>query len=148
METLRLGVIGTGSVVREIYQYLYFKSKYSPLMSIQAACDPNPEALAWFGNTYEVDRRYADYREMIDNEQLDAVAINTPDSLHRDPVVFSLDRGLDVLLPKPTAGNVKDAHVMIETLRRTGRFMGVDFHKREDPVVKEARARFQNADKL
>ena len=141
-----MGVIGTGSVVREIYQYLYFKSEYSPLMSIQAACDPNPEALAWFGNTYGVDRRYTDYREMIDHEKLDAVAINTPDSLHRDPVVFSIDRGLDVLLPKPTAGNVKDAHVMIETLRRTGRFMGVDFHKREDPVVKEARARFQNGE--
>ena len=40
MNKLRLGVIGTGSVVREIYQYLYFSSEYSHLLSIEAAADP------------------------------------------------------------------------------------------------------------
>ena len=32
---------------------------------------------------------------------------------------------------------------MIETAKKTGRFLGVDFHKREDPRIKEAEARFQ-----
>src|SRR5579859_4951437 len=31
---LRLGVIGAGAVVREIYQYLYFRSRYSSLLEI------------------------------------------------------------------------------------------------------------------
>ena len=144
MKTLRLGIIGTGSVVREIYQYLYFKSDYSSMMTVQAACDPNTKALDWFCGTYGIERRYADFREMIESEELDAVAVNTPDSLHRDPVIYSLEHGLDVLLPKPTAENVSDAHAMIETVKKTGRIMGVDFHKREDPVVQEAKARFQN----
>jgi predicted dehydrogenase len=33
---------------------------------------------------------------------------------------------------------------MIRAARKTGRFLGVDFHKREDPRIKEAEARFQN----
>ena len=49
---------------------------------------------------------------------------------------------LDVLLPKPTADKVADAHAIIEAVRSSGRFLGVDFHKREDPVTKEARARY------
>jgi hypothetical protein len=43
VEKLRLGVIGTGSVVREIYEYLYFRSEYSPLISVEAVCDRSEE---------------------------------------------------------------------------------------------------------
>jgi predicted dehydrogenase len=58
--------------------------------------------------------------------------------------VAALNAGLDVLVPKPTAASVKDAHEMIQAAKRTGRFFGVDFHKREDPRIKEAEARFQS----
>jgi predicted dehydrogenase len=33
---------------------------------------------------------------------------------------------------------------MIEAAQKNGRFLGVDFHKREDPRIKEAEARFQS----
>ena len=142
-DVLRLGVVGTGSVVREIYQYLYFRSLYSPQISVQAACDASAAALASFADAWGIppDRRFADCRDMVRRVPLDAVAVNTPDGAHREPVVAALEAGLDVILPKPTADRVADAHAMIEAVRATGRFLGVDFHKREDPVVKEARAR-------
>jgi predicted dehydrogenase len=79
---------------------------------------------------------------MMKEVELDAVAVNTPDSLHRDPTIAALQAGLDVVLPKPTADKVADAHAIIEAVRASGRFLGVDFHKREDPVTKEARARY------
>ncbi|MBN1834474.1 MAG: Gfo/Idh/MocA family oxidoreductase, partial [Spirochaetales bacterium] len=144
MDKVRLGIIGTGSVAREIYQYLYFRSVYSPLMSVEAICDTSPQSLAWFGDTWKIPAslRFNDYREMLDKVELDAVAVNTPDSLHRDPTIDALEAGLDVLLPKPTADKVADAHAIIEAVRSSGRFLGVDFHKREDPAVKEARARY------
>ena len=143
MEKIKLGIIGTGSVVREIYQYLYFRSRYSEIVSVQAACDVNVENLEWFAGTWCIKAVYTDYKEMIDKENLDAVAVNTPDSLHLDPVLYALNNGLDVLLPKPTSDNVADVHSMIETAKNAGRYVGVDFHKRQDPVVKEARARYR-----
>ncbi len=144
MDKVRLGVIGTGSVVREIYQYLYFRSSYSPSIQVEAICDPNQEMLGWFGDTWKIppSRRFSEYGKMLREVQLDAVAVNTPDSLHRDPTIAALRAGLDVLLPKPTADKVGDAHAIIEAVRASGRFLGVDFHKREDPVTKEARARY------
>ena len=144
MDTLRLGVIGTGSVVREIYQYLYFRSSYSPLIHVEAICDTNQDMLSWFGDTWKIPsaRRFSSYEEMLKKVELDAVAVNTPDSLHKNPTIAALDAGLDVLLPKPPADKVADAHAIIEAVRSSGRFLGVDFHKREDPVTKEARARY------
>ncbi|MEI6568226.1 MAG: hypothetical protein WCR20_16225, partial [Verrucomicrobiota bacterium] len=47
-KNLRLGIIGAGSVVREIYQYLYFRSQYSPLLDVVAVADPNDEYREWF----------------------------------------------------------------------------------------------------
>ena len=142
---LRLGIIGAGSVVREIYQYLYFRSSYTPLLDICAVADPNEQYRNWFGDLagLPANRRFADYKELLAKTELDAVQINTPDHLHCAPTVAALNAGLDVVVPKPTAATLKDAHAMIETAKKTGRFLGVDFHKREDPRIKEAEARFQ-----
>lgn len=143
---LRLGIIGAGSVVREIYQYLYFRSSYTPLLDICAVADPNEQYRNWFGDLagLPANRRFSDYKELIAKTELDAVQINTPDHLHCAPTVAALNAGLDVVVPKPTAATLKDAHAMIEAAKKTGRFLGVDFHKREDPRIKEAEARFQS----
>jgi len=146
MEKLRLGVIGVGSVVRVIYQDLYFRSAFSDLLEVAAVADPNEEYLAWFCDTHGIapDRRFRDYAEMLAAVPLDAVQVNTPDHLHAAPTLAALEAGLDVLVPKPLAASVKDAHAMIEATKRKGRLLCVDFHKREDPRIKEARARYRS----
>lgn len=146
MDEIRLGVIGTGSVVREIYQHLYYRSEYSRLLSIEAAADPNTKGLNEFCDKYNIpaDRRFSSYEQMIDEVKLDAVQVNTPDSLHRAPTVYALEHGLDVMVPKPLAETVADAHAMIEAARKSGRLIGVDFHKREDPRIKEVATRYRS----
>ncbi|MGA2974578.1 MAG: Gfo/Idh/MocA family oxidoreductase [Spirochaetia bacterium] len=144
MDSLRLGVIGTGSVVREIYQHLYFHSAYAPFMQVAAICDSDEKALRAFGDAWNIPRaaRFTSFTDMIRRGGIDAVAVNTPDSMHREPTIAALEAGLDVILAKPTADKVSEAHAIIEAREKTGRFLGVDFHKREDPITKEARARY------
>ncbi|OQC13902.1 MAG: putative oxidoreductase YcjS [Lentisphaerae bacterium ADurb.Bin082] len=146
MEKLRVGVVGVGSVVREIYQYLYFRSDFTPILDIVAVADPNDEFREWFCDTYNIPppRRYRDYKEMFAQNELDVAQINTPDHIHAAPAIDALKAGMDVVVPKPTASTVKDTHAMIQTARETGRLLGVDFHKREDPRFKEAEARYQS----
>ncbi len=146
MDKIRLGVIGTGSVVREIYRHLYFHSDYSHLFSIEAVADPSDQALSEFADQYGIpaNRRFSDYQEMIRRVQLDAVQVNTPDQLHREPTVFALENGLDVMVAKPLAASVTDAHAMIEAAGKAGRVITVDFHKREDPRIKEVATRYRD----
>ncbi len=143
---LKLGIIGAGAVVREIYQHLYFHSRYSNLLDICAVADPNEQYRNWFSDLAGVppSRRFANYHDLLASVKLDAVQVNTPDHLHCGPTVDALKAGLDVVVPKPTAATVKDAHAMIEAAKKSGRFLGIDYHKREDPRIKEAEARFQN----
>jgi predicted dehydrogenase len=146
MDRLRVGVIGVGSVVREIYQYLYYRSDFSHLLDIVAVADPNDGYRNWFCDTYRIpeNRRFRSHRDMLRSVDLDVTQVNTPDHLHAGPSIDSLEAGLDVVVPKPTAATVKDTHAMIQTARRTGRLLGIDFHKREDPRLKEAEARYQS----
>lgn len=146
MKKLRLGVIGTGSVVREIYQYLYFHSAYSPLLSVEGAADPNREALAWFCDRFAIpaERRFESYEEMIERLDLDAVQVNTPDSLHRAPTIHALERDLQVLVPKPLAETAVDAHAMVTAARQRGKLVAVDFHKRDDPRIVDVTARYRS----
>ena len=146
MDKLRVGVIGVGSVVREIYQYLYFRSDFSNILDIVAVADPNEEYRNWFCDTYSIpeNRRFTNHREMLEKVELDAAQVNTPDHIHAGPTIDCLKAGLDVVVPKPTAATVKDTHNMIRTASETGRLMGIDFHKREDPRMKEAEARYQS----
>ena len=144
MEKLRLGIIGTGSVVREIYQHLYFHSEYSRILSIEAAADPSERALAEFCDQHGIakDRRFTSYEQMIQKTKLDAVQVNTPDSLHEKPTVYALDAGLDALVPKPLSDTIAAAHNMVQAAKKNGRLLAIDFHKRDDPRIKEAIARF------
>lgn len=143
---LRIGVIGAGAVVREIYQYLYFRSEYAPMLEICAVANPGAKNRNWFGDLAGLpkNRRFADYREMLAKVELDAVQINTPDHLHCQPALDALGAGLDVVLPKPTAATIKDAHAMIQAAKKAGRVLSVDFHKRNDPRIKEAEGRFKS----
>jgi predicted dehydrogenase len=142
---LRVGVIGAGAVVRDIYQYLYFRSEYSPLLEICAVANPGAKNRNWFGDLAKLpkNRRFANYQDMLAKVELDVVQINTPDHLHCRPTLDALAAGADVILPKPTAATVKDAHAMIQAAKKAGRFIGIDFHKRDDPRIKEAEARFK-----
>lgn len=145
MQQLRTGVIGAGSVVREIYQYLYAHSDYSSMLSVEAVAEPNEAQRNWFGEALQIpaSHRFESYQEMLESGPFDAVQVNTPDHIHAEPTIAALKAGADVVVPKPAAATVADAHQMIQAARDAGRLLLVDYHKREDPRIKEAEARYQ-----
>lgn len=61
---------------------------------------------------------YTDYKEMIDSEKLDAVLITTPDSFHKDPVLYAAAHNLDMLIEKPFATTTEDALAMYDVIKQ------------------------------
>ena len=145
MAPIRLGVIGAGSVVREIYQDLYFRSRWSPLLEVAAVADPNEAARNWLADLagLPASRRFDDYGRMLSSVPLDAVQVNTPDALHCAPTLRALEAGLDVVVAKPAATDVAELHRMAAAASSAGRLLVVDYHKRGDPRILEARARYR-----
>ena len=143
---LRLGIIGAGSVVREIYQHLFFRSQYSGILEVCAVADPDANCRDWFGDLAGIppERRFASHKELLTQVALDVVQVNTPDHLHCAPALDAFAAGVDVIVPKPLAATVKDAHAIRQAALNARRFLGVDFLKREDPRIKQAESRFRS----
>ena len=56
---------------------------------------------------------YADHRELLARQELDAVVISTPHSMHRDQIIDALQAGLHVLCEKPMVCSVQEAKAVI-----------------------------------
>jgi len=52
---------------------------------------------------------YTDFRDMIENEPLDAVSVAVPTTMHQDVALFCINKGLHLLLEKPIAATLDEA---------------------------------------
>jgi predicted dehydrogenase len=86
---------------------------------------------------------YADHREMLAATRPDVAVIMTPHPFHAAIATDCLEAGCHVLTEKPMALHVGEADAMIETARRCGRLLAVNFQYRHRPEVRRARELIQ-----
>ncbi len=89
------------------------------------------DRLASLGKTYEVPHLYARYEDLLEQEELDALSIAVPNSLHAPIALAALERGLHVLCEKPLARNSEEAETMVQAATRANRVLRVVFNHRE-----------------
>ena len=65
-------------------------------------------------------KAYSDFRELLDDKNVDAVVIGTPDHLHAPIAVAAMRKGKHVFCQKPMAHDVYEARRMAEVARETG----------------------------
>jgi predicted dehydrogenase len=68
---------------------------------------------------------YMDYREIINRKDIDAVVIATPDHWHARVALEAMDSGKDVYLEKPMCHTIDEAHMLVNTVKETGRVLQV-----------------------
>ncbi|MBI1788579.1 MAG: Gfo/Idh/MocA family oxidoreductase [Acidobacteria bacterium] len=83
-------------------------------------------------------KKYGDYRGLLDDKEVDAVVIATPDHWHALQFIDACNAGKDVYVEKPLSLTVFEGRRMVETARRTQRVTQVGIHRRSAPFLKEA----------
>jgi predicted dehydrogenase len=68
---------------------------------------------------------YLDYREILNRKDIDAVVIATPDHWHARIALEAMDLGKDVYLEKPMCHTIDEAHMLVNTVKETGRVLQV-----------------------
>ena len=125
----KIGVVGVGTF--GINHLRAFKQmEQAGEARLAAAADVNAQRLQEMCKEFGI-KGYADYREMLEKEGLDAVTVATPDHLHREIAVAALRAGKHVLVEKPLDVTVAGCEEMIAAAG--DRLLQVDFHKRYDP---------------
>ncbi|MDP7378593.1 MAG: Gfo/Idh/MocA family oxidoreductase, partial [Pirellulaceae bacterium] len=87
--------------------------------------------------------QYVDYREMIEKEQLDAVAIGTPDHWHAKQTIDSLNAGLHVYCEKPMTKTVDEALDVMKTWQKSGQVMQVGVQSTSMPLWNDVNAQLR-----
>lgn len=96
---LKIGIIGAGSI-SECHLDAYANNNNCEIVSI---ADINIELAHDRAKKYGIKNIYADYKELLQDECVDAVSIVTPTFTHKDIVIDALKSGKHVLCEKPPA---------------------------------------------
>lgn len=126
-EKLNIGIIGaggrgasnTGDVATE---------------NIAALCDVNDQALEAAAKRFPQAKRYNDFREMLQQKDLDAVVVSTTDHTHAPASAMAMSLGKHVYCEKPLAHSVHEARRIqqIRNEKKVATQMGTQIHATEN----------------
>ncbi len=83
---------------------------------------------------------YNDWRKVIENKDIDAVIVATPDHWHCLITVAALEAGKDVYCEKPIGNSIAECEVMVKAAKRNNRIVQVGQWQRSDPHWHDAMA--------
>ncbi len=103
-ETIRFGVIGCGLMGREFasasLRWLHLRDSI-PRPAIVAACSRTDRSLDWFRQVPDTRYFYHDYRELLENPEIDAIYCAVPHNLHGQMYSDIIRAGKHLLGEKP-----------------------------------------------
>jgi predicted dehydrogenase len=110
-EKLNLGIIGVGN--RGMENLAKVGSE-----NIVALCDVDDTFLAAAAKKFPGARTFKDFRRLLEQKDIDAVVISTPDHTHAVATVAALQSGRHVYCEKPLAHTVSECRRIREVARR------------------------------
>ena len=128
---LKVGVIGVGHLGQH-HARIYSELDDVKLVGVADVLTDRADSI---GSQYGA-LAFADYREML--AQVDAVSIAAPTERHASIGIDCLERGLDVLVEKPIAGDPDQARAMTRIARQKDCILQVGHVERFNPVVEAA----------
>jgi len=132
---LKIGIIGTGWIAESHAQSF----KAMPDAEVVAAADLIPGKAEKFCQDWGLEgvRCYPSHKEMLDNENLDAVSVCTYNTTHAECTIYALEKGVHVLLEKPMCVTTEEAHAIIKAEKKSGKLLSIGFQPRFDANMKK-----------
>ena len=130
-EKIRLGVIGSGNRGAQVTKAFLEHDD----VELVAICDCDQSQLTQFAQRLKTDaRQYADFRDLLDRKDIDAVLVSTPDHWHALQTIMACRAGKDVYVEKPLSVTIHEGRTIVQVARETKRVVQVGTHRRSSPV--------------
>ncbi|WP_445476079.1 UDP-N-acetylglucosamine 3-dehydrogenase [Methanococcoides methylutens] len=126
---IRVGVIGVGAMGQH-HVRIYSEMEGVELVGISDVDRDRVEELA---AKYDA-KAYTDYEELL-RENLDAVSIVVPTTLHKKVTLDAINSNTNVLVEKPIADTLENADIMIEAAEKAGVILMVGQIERFNPAT-------------
>jgi predicted dehydrogenase len=135
MEKVRLGFIGCGSQATLLQANL----PHVEAIDFVATCDLDAAKAETNARRFGAAAWYTDFREMLEAERPDAVAVCGPPPMHHELGIACLEAGCHVFLEKPPALSAAGTQELAAAAAAAGRMGMVATHWRHAPAHQQAR---------
>ena len=143
MNDMKYALIGCGRISQN-----HLSAAIENGLRVEALCDIYPQAMESLAanSGLERARMYTDYREMLDKEDLDLVAITTKSSHHAASTLDCIDKGVHIIVEKPMALSLADADAIIQESARKNVKVCSCHQNRFNKPIQKVRSALENGD--
>jgi predicted dehydrogenase len=141
-ERVTVGLIGAGGMGGNHLRLLAARRD----VNVAYVCDVDRDRLAQAVTVVEkgagtAPKGVKDLRHVLDDRNVDAVWIATPDHWHAPAAILALNAGKHVYVEKPCCHNIREGRLMAAAQERSGKHLQVGTQSRSTEVVQDAVAR-------
>jgi len=133
---IKWGLIGCGDIARKRVAPAL---RDAPMCELIAVSRARAELAESFARDFGARRWHSDWRELVADEEIDAVYVATPVHLHSEQTIAAAEAGKHVLCEKPMAMDVAECDRMIAACRANGVKLGVAYYRHFYPVVRRVK---------
>lgn len=136
---MKYALIGCGRIATN-----HVKAVLNNKLEFTAVCDIKEEQmeklLAEHGLEKDASiKRYTDYKKMIEENNLDLIAIATESGIHAEIALYCIDHGINCIIEKPIAMSIKDADEIVRRSQEKGIKVSACHQNRFNVAVQEMR---------
>jgi predicted dehydrogenase len=136
---LKYGIIGVGHIAEHAHLPAIRPLVESGEVVLQAFCDHDAAMLAQAAEKWRPGSTYSDHHEMLDKEQLDALYVLIPPTLHTDAETIAADKGIALFVEKPVTLDMPQAYAFDAQIRKAGVVSQVGFMTRYSPAAEKVK---------
>jgi len=140
---MKLGLIGCGQVA--VDRHLPVLKSFSDV-EVVAVAEIDSDRLKRVAERFQVRHRHTDYRNLLEQPEIEAVAVCVPLQVHSETAVAVLEAGKHLLIEKPLAMNLDECDRLIEQAARSPGKAMVGLNLRWHRLVRQARAIVQRGE--
>jgi len=135
-DEIRIGLIGAGGRLAGVYEEV---ARVAPgQVRLARYFDPDPktgERLKHLPHA-EHARAMASWQSVVEDDEVDAVMVGSPNAFHADPAILAMEVGKPLFLEKPLAATLVDHQRLLQAQRRTDARVAVGFVLRYTPFYR------------
>jgi predicted dehydrogenase len=140
-ERVNVALIGCGTRGRLLANLV----KQTPGAALTALCDVYDQQVAQAREgASEGARAFKDFRQVLDQKDIDAVVVATPDHWHGFIAVSACQAGKDAYVEKPLAHNVRESRAIVDAAQRSKRIVQHGTQHRMAPHYREVQRIIQS----
>lgn len=132
MRKLKWGLIGCGDISQKRVAPALRNLNTCDLIAVNRA---KWEEAQSFAEVFGARRWYRDWRELLQDGEVEAVYIATPVNLHAEQSIVAAEAGKHVLCEKPMAMDSSECEKMISACSSNGVLLGVAYYRHFYPVI-------------